>query len=209
MANVPELRYIKDDDAAAYQYRRYRVLKIGRIPSADTIESLEIKTAIIEHSGPQPCEFPRLRTLKLEGTQMHRDWEYCTAKLLAPQLEHLIFIDGDWESFYGGLGPNTGTLFGPFGLRHLSLSGINLGRDITAGKRTQPNLLTLKMMDCTLGKSFLRSLSNVDGISLEIFPVLELIQISTCHWLHEDYGHLQFVSDFAMRRPRTQVIVEV
>lgn len=108
MANVPELRYIKDDDAAAYQYRRYRVLKIGRIPSADTIESLEIKTAIIEHSGPQPCEFPRLRTLKLEGTQMHRDWEYCTAKLRHHNLNILYSLTVIGSRFMEDWGPIPG-----------------------------------------------------------------------------------------------------
>lgn len=209
MAYDLKLEMPKDnDDLDRSQYEGYNELKFGDIPSKDTVESLEINDAIIASSGSQHCEFPRLRTLKLEKTLVIQDQYFATGKLLAPQLEHLIFIHSDWNWLGGALGLNADYLFGPLNLTHLSICGTYESMDITSYHKTQPNLLTLKMTNCTLRKAFLRSLSNVDGRSLETLPVLELIQISSCRWVR-DYERSQFISDCAVGRPRTRVTVDL
>lgn len=215
MKKVITLRIIGEDPEAEdaekendwEKYVRNRIMQVVHIPSIDTLESLEIMRVPIEPNiyPPylDPQEFLKLRTLKLD----QKVWRADRANphlLLIPTLEDLTLIDCDWETYSGGTCPY---LFGPLGLKHLVLAQTTGTLDITSHSKTQPNLLTLKMIDCRLSREFLRSLSNIDGQSFHTLPLLELIEICNCSTADRDYGRSQFIRDCSIGRPNTRVII--
>lgn len=192
-----------------YRTGQNPTMLIEDIPSVDTIESLEIVGITLDPLDYERTQFPRLRILKLYPKLDHHsdgDLELFST----PCLEDLTLTRYDWQGLArDNHGPNYGYLFGPLSLKHLELNQTSGYLDITIHCLIQPNLLTLKMTGCKLGKSFLRSLSNVDGRSLEILPVLELIEMRNCTWDYHRYRPTQFIGDCAVGRPNARVIVEV
>ena len=197
-------------------------LLIENIPSPKHIQSLNMEGVKFTSHKNKEILFPELSKLRLSKIHVG-----CLQIFNAPKLNDLTLIDitssrpplifGDPP---GGKSRerqlvtdilNGQYLLSPFRLKSLTLERMLLDVHIPKFLQTQPELLTLRIVDCNLSAYFLNWLANLseERPSIETLPVLSTIHIIRCACvLGETYSLETFVRECAIGRPSVQVGIE-
>jgi hypothetical protein len=187
-------------------------LLVEDIPSPKHIQSLNVEGVKITSHQNEENFFPNLSKLRLNTRDLG-----CLPMFNAPKLKDLTVIDNAPSksklSKSREIELVNSILDGDyvFSPPRLTLGRMLLDVYLPKFLQLQPDLSTLKIVDCKLSTYFLKWLANAseERPSMETLPALSTIHIIKCVYVPgETYSLEMFVRECAIGRPSVQVGIE-